>query len=94
MHRIDIAQATGVQMPATSNHEGVIVDDVVREWAARHGQPYILELTGPAGGRWSDGVGEEITMDAFEFCRSISGRAPRVCLPRRSRSDLRAAEPR
>ena len=76
MHRIDIAQATGVQLPATSNHEGAIVDDVVREWAARHGQPYTLELTGPAGGRWSEDVGEKITMDAFEFCRSISGRAP------------------
>jgi len=76
MHRIDIAQATGVQMPATSDHEGVIVDDVAREWAARHGQPYTLELNGPAGGRWSEGVGEEITMDAFEFCRAVSGRAP------------------
>ena len=76
MHRIDIAQAAGVQLPATSNHEGAIVDDVVREWAARHGQPYTLELTGPAGGRWSEDVGEEITMDAFEFCRAVSGRAP------------------
>ena len=76
MHRIDIAQATGVQMPATSDHEGVIVDDVAREWAARHGQSYTLELNGPAGGRWSAGVGEKITMDAFEFCRAVSGRAP------------------
>jgi uncharacterized protein (TIGR03083 family) len=76
MHRIDIGQATGVRLPATAEHEGVIVDDVVREWAGRHGGAYTLELTGPAGGRWSHGnSGEPITMDAFEFCRALSGRA-------------------
>ncbi|MEH6818923.1 MAG: maleylpyruvate isomerase family mycothiol-dependent enzyme [Dietzia psychralcaliphila] len=80
MHRIDIATATGVPMTATAEHEGVIVDDVVNEWAGRHGQAYDLELTGPAGGRWQhgghSGAGENLTMDAFEFCRALSGRAP------------------
>ena len=76
MHRIDIGQATEVQVPATADHEGVIVDDVVREWAGRHRASYTLELTGPAGGHWSHGDGgEQITMDAFEFCRALSGRA-------------------
>ncbi len=80
MHRIDIARATGVQVPATAEHEGVIVDDVVREWAGRHRTAYTLELTGPAGGHWSHASGsensaEQITMDAFEFCRALSGRA-------------------
>ena len=76
MHRIDIARATGVLVPSTPEHEGVIVDDVVREWAARHGVACTLELTGPAGGRWELGEGgEQITMDASEFCRAISGRA-------------------
>ncbi|MFN3600850.1 MAG: maleylpyruvate isomerase family mycothiol-dependent enzyme [Dietzia sp.] len=80
MHRIDIATATGAPMTATAEHEGVIVDDVVAEWASRHGQAYDLELTGPAGGHWQHGgnagAGESITMDAFEFCRALSGRAP------------------
>jgi uncharacterized protein (TIGR03083 family) len=76
MHRVDISRATGSPMQATADHEGVLVDDVVREWAARHGQPCHLELTGPAGGNWSFGDGEHITMDAFEFCRAVGGRSP------------------
>jgi uncharacterized protein (TIGR03083 family) len=76
MHRIDITRATGVPMAATAEHEGVLVDDVVREWADRHGAPYTLELSGPAGGRWQAGEGEHVAMDAFEFCRAVSGRAP------------------
>lgn len=74
MHRIDIAQATGLELELTAEHEGRIVDDVVREWAARHGQPYALELSGPAGGRWSRGEATTITTDALEFCRALSGR--------------------
>ncbi len=76
MHRIDIAQASGATMHASAEHEGMIVDDVVREWANRHGQPYGLDLTGPAGGRWGGDDGEQIQMDAFEFCRAVSGRRP------------------
>jgi uncharacterized protein (TIGR03083 family) len=76
LHRVDIARATGTSMMATADHEGVIIDDVVGEWAVRHGASYDLELTGPAGGRWQHGNGEHITMDAFEFCRAISGRGP------------------
>jgi hypothetical protein len=76
MHRIDITRATGVPMRATPEHEGVLVDDVVHEWAERHGSPYSLELSGPAGGRWQKGEGEHHAMDAFEFCRVVSGRAP------------------
>lgn len=77
MHRIDIAQATGADLVLTADHDGVLVADIVAEWAARHGQPYSLRLTGPAGGAWSTGAGgSEITMDAIEFCRAVSGRAP------------------
>lgn len=76
MHRIDIARATDVAMQVDAEHEGVIVDDVVREWAGRHGSPYSLELTGPAGGQWAQDDGEKITMDALEFCRALGGRAP------------------
>ncbi len=77
MHRIDIIDATGAELVLTADHDGVLVADVVAEWAARHGQPYALELTGPAGGVWSGGPDAgKITMDAVEFCRAISGRAP------------------
>ena len=75
MHRLDISRATGVPVQATPAHEGVIVDDIVREWAARHGRPYTLSLSGPAGGTWG-GEGENIAMDAFDFCRTVSGRGP------------------
>ena len=77
MHRIDLARATGSDLELTAGHDGVIVDDVVREWAGRHGRPYRLELTGPAGGTWSGGaeVPGLIRMDAVEFCRTVSGRA-------------------
>jgi uncharacterized protein (TIGR03083 family) len=76
MHRIDISKATGAPLHATSNHEGVLVDDIVREWAARHGKEFKLELTGPAGGSWGTGEGAPMTMDAFEFCRALAGRKP------------------
>ena len=75
MHRLDISRATGIPVQATPAHEGVLVDDIVREWAARHGRPYTLTLSGPAGGTWG-GEGEHITMDAFDFCRTVSGRGP------------------
>ncbi|MDT7788727.1 MAG: hypothetical protein QOF58_7146 [Pseudonocardiales bacterium] len=73
MHRVDIARAVGAPMELTGDHDGVLVDDVVREWAARHGQPFTLRLTGPAGGRWGSG-GPELEFDAVEFCRALSGR--------------------
>jgi uncharacterized protein (TIGR03083 family) len=75
MHRLDISRATGTPVKATAAHEGVIVDDIVREWAARHRRPYTLTLSGPAGGTWG-AEGEHITMDAFDFCRAVSGRGP------------------
>jgi uncharacterized protein (TIGR03083 family) len=86
MHRIDLARATGRPLELTPEHDGRIVADVVAEWAREHRQPYRLTLTGPAGGAWSSGAwssgawssgadGEEITLDAVEFCRILSGRA-------------------
>ncbi len=75
LHRVDITRATGAPMHADPAHEGVIVDDVVQEWAGRHGAPYQLVLTGPAGGRWSHGEAERMELDAFEFCRVLSGRS-------------------
>jgi uncharacterized protein (TIGR03083 family) len=76
MHRLDIARATGRDPVLTAGHDGVVVADVVAEWAQRHGRPYALRLTGPAGGTWSAGAaGEQLELDAVEFCRQLSGRA-------------------
>lgn len=75
MHRADIARATGAPHVLTAGHDGVIVGDVVAEWAARHGQHYTLHLTGPAGGSWTSGHGGPlIETDAAGFCRVLSGR--------------------
>lgn len=77
MHRVDIARATGRPLVLTADHDGRIVADVVAEWARRHGQPFTLALTGPAGGEFTGGAGagEHLEFDAVEFCRILSGRA-------------------
>ena len=76
MHRVDIAHATGREMVLTAEHDGRIIADVVAEWARRHGKPFTLRLEGPAGGTFTQGSdGEAITIDAVEFCRTLSGRA-------------------
>jgi uncharacterized protein (TIGR03083 family) len=76
MHRVDTSRAVGRPMALTADHDGVLVADVVNEWAARHNSPYTLVLEGPAGGRWSHGTGgPEYQLDAVEFCRILSGRA-------------------
>ena len=77
MHRVDTAEATGRPLELTPDHDGVLVDDVVTEWAARHGAPFTLHLAGPAGGTWSVGTGgEELSLDAVSFARTLSGRMP------------------
>ena len=77
MHRVDVCRATGRAPELTAEHDGVVVADVVAEWAERHGRPYRLRLTGPAGGRWECGeaaAAEELELDAVDFCRLLSGR--------------------
>ena len=76
MHRVDISRATGREMVLTADHDGRIVADVVGEWARRHGRPFVLRLTGAAGGEYVGGDGgKHLTIDAVEFCRTLSGRA-------------------
>jgi uncharacterized protein (TIGR03083 family) len=87
MHRIDASRATGRELHLSADHDGHLVADVVAEWARRHGQPFTLRLTGPAGGTFTSsgtasGAGdtasaipEELELDAVEFCRTLCGRA-------------------
>lgn len=75
MHRTDIVEATGRPMELTPDHDGVLVADVVRDWASRHRSPCRLTLTGPAGGDWSFGDGgPQLELDAVDFCRILAGR--------------------
>jgi len=81
MHRVDITRATGKPLELTPDHDAVLVADVVLEWAARHGQPCRLHLTGVAGGRWTFGAGgPDLDHDAIDFCRALSGRGPATSL--------------
>jgi uncharacterized protein (TIGR03083 family) len=74
MHRIDICRATGREAVLSAGHDGRIIADVVADWARRHGQPFTLTLTGPAGGSFRAGDGPELELDAVEFARILSGR--------------------
>ncbi|MGZ4723673.1 MAG: maleylpyruvate isomerase family mycothiol-dependent enzyme [Ilumatobacteraceae bacterium] len=80
MHRVDASRATNRTLVLTADHDGRIVADVVAEWARRHGKPFVLELSGPAGGTYvhePDSPGaQSITLDAVEFCRTLAGRTP------------------
>jgi hypothetical protein len=76
MHRVDLARATGKELVLTPDHDGRIVADVVAEWARAHAQPFTLTLDGPAGGTFArEGNGEQLQLDAVQFCRILSGRA-------------------
>jgi hypothetical protein len=80
MHRVDIARAVDRAPELSADHDGRIVADIVAEWGRRHGEPFVLELTGPAGGTYAQRPdlpeAEVIELDAVEFCRTLAGRAP------------------
>ena len=82
MHRVDACRATGRDLELTPEDDGRIVADVVAEWARRHQQPFILELTGVAGGLYaaknatSGDTSSWLALDAVEFCRTLAGRSP------------------
>lgn len=79
LHTVDIARAAERPLAHNQPVDRRVVEDVVAEWAQRHGKPFTLTLTltGPAGGRFRHGEdGPCLTLDAIEFCRILSGRAP------------------
>ncbi len=77
LHRIDVCRALDREPALTPEHDGRIVADVVRDWATRLTEGFTLTLTGPAGGAYVAGDGSvAVELDAVEFCRILSGRAP------------------
>lgn len=75
MHRVDVVRAAGLELELDAQHDGALVADVVAEWAGRHGRSCTVQLSGPAGGHWAFGsAGPEVSEDAVEFCRGLSGR--------------------
>jgi uncharacterized protein (TIGR03083 family) len=77
MHRVDIARAAGQELVLTPEHDGRLVEDLVGEWATLYADPFELVLTGPAGGHYrTTADGERVEIDAVEFVRVLSGRAP------------------
>ena len=75
-HRIDIAHATGNDLDLDAAHDGRILADLIAEWAGTHGKPFVLDLSGPAGGTFEAGTGgERVEMDAIDFVRILAERA-------------------
>jgi hypothetical protein len=83
MHRVDIAGAAGRQL-LLGDHDRLIVGQVITDLGrAWQGPAAVLELTGPAGGRWTLGSGSPaatIQADAVDYMRVLSGRADRADL--------------
>jgi uncharacterized protein (TIGR03083 family) len=76
-HRIDLHAAIGRPMYVTAEHDGRLVGDIVTEWAEVYDQPFELVLEGPAGGKYTHGVGgERVEIDVLDFIRIVSGRRP------------------
>ncbi len=78
LHTVDLARALGTAFPAEEGRDRRVLEDVALEWAARHGRPVRLELTGPGGGlhdlTGGESAGETLRMDSIEFARTLSGR--------------------
>jgi uncharacterized protein (TIGR03083 family) len=82
MHRLDICRATNRPFEQTREHDGRIVELVVRDVAKKlsrklSGRAISLVLTGTAGGTWDIGAGiseAEMEMDALDFNIFVSGR--------------------
>lgn len=82
MHRLDICRTANRPFEQTREHDGRIVELVVRDVAKKlnrrlDGRAITLRLTGIAGGTWKIGKGEpvaEMEMDALDFNVFVSGR--------------------
>lgn len=98
MHRVDICNAAGRNMPLDAVYDGQIVALIVRDLALKskrglNGHAAILELTGAAGGHYR--IGPKVTpittieMDTLTFCMLTSGREKAANILTNSHARLR-----
>jgi uncharacterized protein (TIGR03083 family) len=77
MHRVDLARATDKPL-ALGAHDRVIVAQAIRELGRTwDGPPVLLDLSGPAGGSWQLGNGNQIAAvhgETVDYLRALSGR--------------------
>lgn len=75
LHRLDIAHALGRTPSLETPADRRIVEDVVKEWADRHGRPFDLRLVGSFDARYVRGSGGVvIEIDPARLCWILSGR--------------------
>ncbi|HMK12492.1 MAG TPA: maleylpyruvate isomerase family mycothiol-dependent enzyme [Acidimicrobiales bacterium] len=75
MHRVDMCRAIGYGLDFDAEHDGRLMEDYVAEWASVYDIPFTLNLTGPAGGTFTNGNGGEVvTIDAVELLRTLAER--------------------
>ncbi len=77
MHRVDLARATGRPLPLGAYDRAVVAQVIADLGRAWEGPPVLLELTGPAGGRWTLGQGAPVATvraDTVDYLRALSGR--------------------
>jgi len=83
MHRVDLTRATGRPL-VLGDHDRVIVAQVIADLGgAWQGPPVLLELTGPAGGRWMLSQGPPaaaVRADTVAYLRALSGRNDHLSL--------------
>ena len=81
-HRLDLSRAVRRTPALDPQVDGRIVADIAADWAARHGRPVTLTLTGDAGGVFRTGSGgPALTLDALDFARLMAGRRPEGDVP-------------
>lgn len=73
MHRVDLCRATGRPLELTADHDALIVADAAQSWVDTTGAAGIT-LTGPVGGTIGEPTPADLTVDAVEFARALSGR--------------------
>jgi uncharacterized protein (TIGR03083 family) len=82
MHRLDICRAANLPFHQTHEHDGRIVELVMRDTAKAlssklNGHAITVNLSGTAGGNWRIGSGESVAtveMDVLDFNVWVSGR--------------------
>ncbi len=89
-HGLDVADALGVEVPATARLRSIAHLGVrTRDYAfALHGlpvpaEPFRVELTAPDGTLWTwgpDGAAQRVRASALDFCYLVTQRRPRAAL--------------